>query len=260
MKKPNYKSEGNTELLRYFTQFPNIIDELGLDPYEFRLLLHYYRVGECWEGVRATAKKCSMSVGKVASVRMELKNKSLITIEPYGPDGVIIKLVDKTRENVAFFDRSPDGQGVHDMNGVFTESDATRSRGEHKNTNSKNTQLRIQDDTPAIVLSHFNAIRTQYGFRGEIHITDQRIKMITALSKKFKFTLPDFVKVITHKFEKWNADPKMRDYLTPETLFRPSNFPKYLEEVTALPDKDWTSQRPAVTETSVSVSQKQWPA
>lgn len=36
--------------------------------------------------------------------------------------------------------------------------------------------------------------------------------------------------VIGHMTDKWGRDDKMRDYLTPQTLFRPSNFPKYLAE------------------------------
>lgn len=36
--------------------------------------------------------------------------------------------------------------------------------------------------------------------------------------------------VIDKKCAKWRDDPKMRDYLRPSTLFRPSNFDAYLNE------------------------------
>ncbi|GAF99333.1 unnamed protein product, partial [marine sediment metagenome] len=37
----------------YFTMMPNIIDDMGLDPYAFRLYVHLRRVagenGACWQ-------------------------------------------------------------------------------------------------------------------------------------------------------------------------------------------------------------------
>lgn len=45
------------------------------------------------------------------------------------------------------------------------------------------------------------------------------------------FTLEDFKHVIKIKSEQWRNDPQMNKYLCPETLFRPSNFEKYLNEV-----------------------------
>ncbi len=45
------------------------------------------------------------------------------------------------------------------------------------------------------------------------------------------YNIDDFKFVIKNRFEKWKDDPKMREYITPDTLFRPSNFPKYLNQV-----------------------------
>ena len=41
-------------------------------------------------------------------------------------------------------------------------------------------------------------------------------------------TVDDFKAVITFKHKEWANDPKMRQYLCPDTLFRPSHFEKYL--------------------------------
>lgn len=38
-----------------FTEQLRLIDDADLTPYQFRLLLHYWRVGRCWESVRTTA-------------------------------------------------------------------------------------------------------------------------------------------------------------------------------------------------------------
>lgn len=46
------------------------------------------------------------------------------------------------------------------------------------------------------------------------------------------FTLDDLLSVVKFKTSTWKDDEKMRQYLTPVTLFRKSNFERYLEEVT----------------------------
>lgn len=99
------KIEGGSYLGKYFTQFPNIIDEANLDPFEFRVLIHYYRVGDCWEGVRTTARKCRMSMGKISQIRKSLEDKGFITInDSSNGGGVTIRVVNKARENVIAFD------------------------------------------------------------------------------------------------------------------------------------------------------------
>lgn len=45
------------------------------------------------------------------------------------------------------------------------------------------------------------------------------------------FTIADFKHVIDVKSEQWRNDAQMNKYLCPETLFRPSHFEKYLNEV-----------------------------
>ncbi len=42
--------------------------------------------------------------------------------------------------------------------------------------------------------------------------------------------LEDFKIVIKKKSDQWKGDPKMDAYLTPQTLFRASNFERYLNE------------------------------
>lgn len=47
-------------------------------------------------------------------------------------------------------------------------------------------------------------------------------------------TVEDFYQVIDTKCVQWLDDPKMSKYLRPQTLFRPGNFDKYLNEPTPL--------------------------
>ncbi len=149
MRKQNDVVENGDYLGRYFTQFPNLIDDSDLTPHEFRLLIHYYRVGRggCWEGVRTTAKKCKMSVGKVSDVRQSLVQKGFIHLKKKDDGSVHIHVVNKAAENISKYDgeggRSPhEHDHVQGANEVFMDIAAESSGDEPKNTPIKNTPLR----------------------------------------------------------------------------------------------------------------------
>ena len=69
---------------KYWIQIPNLIDDLDLDPYEFRLYVHLKRVagdnGKCWQSTATLAECCKMSTGKVSEVKASLAKKKLIII------------------------------------------------------------------------------------------------------------------------------------------------------------------------------------
>ncbi|GEM_PF-4818319 len=69
-----------SDLRKWRIELPNLYDDADLTPYEFRLLVHYKRVGNCWEGTRRTAAKCHMSIGQVVASRKSLATKRLIRI------------------------------------------------------------------------------------------------------------------------------------------------------------------------------------
>ena len=52
------------------------------------------------------------------------------------------------------------------------------------------------------------------------------------------YTLEDFKTVIDKKFDKWNNDVKMKEFLRPETLFS-TKFDRYLNEETESNQKSW---------------------
>jgi uncharacterized phage protein (TIGR02220 family) len=91
------------------------------------------------------------------------------------------------------------------------------------------------------VYKYFILIRQRCNFKGEIKINPARHKLVIG-RKKDGATLEDFKAVINFKFHQWCNDAKMREHLTPETLFRPSNFFKYLEGSRNQPSPDWTDQ------------------
>jgi DNA-binding MarR family transcriptional regulator len=90
-------------LRKYRTEIPNLVDDAGLDPYEFRLLVHYKRVGRCTEGTLTTAKKCCMSTGTVSRVRQSLADKKWITLQRSAMGGnqfrYVVTVIDRWEEN-----------------------------------------------------------------------------------------------------------------------------------------------------------------
>lgn len=149
----------NEDKREWFTMMPNIIDESDLDPHEFRLLIHYYRVGNCWEGTRTTAKKCQMSMGTVSKKRRSLAVKGWIVLqepdEEKPNDTITITIVDKWSENLAYFHslkderRSSGEHPVHQVNTPRSLNEHPRSSGERKNTNIKNNNSKNTKDIAA---------------------------------------------------------------------------------------------------------------
>jgi len=69
---------------KYFLILPNIVDDMGLSPYAFRLYARIKRrAGEnglCFENSKHLAEGCNMSAGSVSKAKRELIEAGLITI------------------------------------------------------------------------------------------------------------------------------------------------------------------------------------
>src|SRR5262245_56793728 len=95
---PTEEIQEHSDLRRYRTEIPNIVDDLGLTQTAFRLYGHYKRVagpsGICFESVRTIVAKCRMSIGSVVNAREELSRNrdelggnSLITVSRHSANG-----------------------------------------------------------------------------------------------------------------------------------------------------------------------------
>lgn len=101
-----------SDLRKYRTELPNLYDDAGLDPYQFRLLAHYVRVGNCYESVRTTARKCGMSPAQVCTKRKELAEVGFIVVTDNDYGTFNIEIVDKWTENFTKYSKP----GVHHRN------------------------------------------------------------------------------------------------------------------------------------------------
>ena len=103
----------STDLRKYRTELPNLYDDAGLDVYAFRLLAHYVRVGNCYESVRTTAKKCNMSHPTVIRARDTLAAKGFIQVQDQEKfDTLRIEVVNMWSENFSRYDKSEVDQVV----------------------------------------------------------------------------------------------------------------------------------------------------
>lgn len=107
-----------TDEKKYRTEVPNIIDDLGLDPHERALYVHYKRScggNDCeWiESVRITGQRTKMSHTRAASARASLVERGLIQLIPKGNDGTAVKIVNIWELNTLFYqdDDRPDIDG-----------------------------------------------------------------------------------------------------------------------------------------------------
>src|SRR5687767_7272558 len=93
---------------RYRTEIPNLIDDMGLSVYAFRLYVALKRVagdhGRCFLSARQLAQKCQMSAGAISKAKGELVAAGLIQIERekrHGRDHITI--IDLWGANYAHF-------------------------------------------------------------------------------------------------------------------------------------------------------------
>lgn len=79
-----YQITDRGDLRKYRTEIPNIVDDLGLSVYAFRLYVHLKRVagesGKCWQSTDTLAKSCCISKGMISKAKDELVSKRLIEI------------------------------------------------------------------------------------------------------------------------------------------------------------------------------------
>ena len=152
-----------------FVEMLRAIDDAGLDPYEFRLWVHIWRVGVSWESLRTIAQKCNMSVGKAQQARKSLCDKNLLTYrEQRGRLGLaaiisetVVYVHDMNSDvhhmntnvhhmNTNVHDMNTD---VHHMNGSVHHMNAILSKQHEVNNSKRNNKKQQQQPARANVIA-----------------------------------------------------------------------------------------------------------
>ncbi len=118
-----------------------------------------------------------------------------------------------------------------------TNNKQTTNKQQQLNKNNKNNKKNIESVAKRDAIVEYLNEKTGKHFK---KTTGETIKHINARFDE-GYTVDDFKKVIDMKTEEWGRDKKMCKYLRPDTLFRPSNFESYVNEVGSSSDEmdDW---------------------
>lgn len=130
------------DLRKYRTELPNLIDDMNLSVYAYRLYGHFKRVcgangGMCRQGTRTISQHCGMSMGAVSKAKEELHKAGLISIVSHDRSTRLsdeITMVDVWPENFQVYSSKGKGtlqQRVSAATCSLREQ-GIRSQGEHK--------------------------------------------------------------------------------------------------------------------------------
>lgn len=145
---------------KYRIEIPNIVDDMDLSVYAFRLYAHIKRVagedGQCWQGSKTLATACKMSVGKVSAAKNELVDAGLIVVVPgewnKGKSDEM-RVVDIWRKNLETFSQNEKTFSPHEkVEGktaeTFSPHESTFSPHEPKKEPIKKEQIIISEVEP----------------------------------------------------------------------------------------------------------------
>jgi DNA-binding MarR family transcriptional regulator len=122
-----------------------LIDEAGLDPYEFRLLAHIARRGSCFASLSTTAEICRMSVRKTQYALKSLCEKGLVVKTSRQSRTNIFKLAPDLLEKLAGEEQT--------LSGTDPDADVKSARtghtlselDPHQDTRADNSELTLSD-------------------------------------------------------------------------------------------------------------------
>ena len=144
-----------SDLRKYYSQIPHLIDDADMSVYAYRLYGHIKRVvgqtGECNQSTTTLARHCHMAMGSIKKAKEELAALGFIKIVvkkgKHGEfDQHIITITDVWAENMAKYSTcSPHEQehSPHEQDRSRSEQD--RSPGELKNKDIKNKEVKNKE-------------------------------------------------------------------------------------------------------------------
>lgn len=127
-------------------------------------------------------------------------------------------------ENYNKYQLSGSGECTSDCTSDYTSectSDSTQKKKGKKGKKGKN----IYSAEIEKIVAHLNEVAHRH-FQADTETTAKPIRG----RLREGYTVDDCIRVIDVKTQEWLNDRKMREYLQPETLFRKSNFERYVKQ------------------------------
>ena len=208
----------------YRTELPNIIDDMDLSVYAFRLYAHLKRragdTGECWEGTRKLAETCKMSIGQVSKAKQELKDRGLILITQRktasGP-GDEIAIIDiwplnfETFNKRSLYERSVNGS-VHTVNAsdeIVVQNGSSVHTVNTKRSYSEREEEPMEEEPPPPPTPHVEPIAGGGGGEQIFPQDPEQPQTLTAAQEKTKAAGPGRNGIVYTDTEKWLASEGM---------------------------------------------------
>lgn len=161
----NFQIQENKPDHHYRTEIPNIVFEMGLDPFQLSVYCNLKRIagdgGNCWCSTKTLSKICGMGETKLKECIKFLSSLPIPLIKiiprkkPDGsPDSNIILITDVWKENGSYFrnnksKKSDIGESLDD-GGVGRHTTGGGSPHDHKEEPSKKERVVVVGDTPPL--------------------------------------------------------------------------------------------------------------
>lgn len=173
------------DLKKWRTEIPNLYDDIVRDPYCFRLLVHYVRVGVTWENTETTAQKCGMSTGQVVKCREKLEHTyHLVSLgwhkNKNSKPSRLVKVLDIWEQNFRHFSKKKRESSRGELSG------RVNSPGERQSSPGTIKERTNEERTREYVRKAHSAVRSQDGYRRkrEPHFQGTFIDRVKALKDK----------------------------------------------------------------------------
>lgn len=107
------------------------------------------------------------------------------------------------------------------------------SEGEQQEVFSESVKVDFKREQAVRIINFLSGKRVKFGLsKKPLALTSQRINMVKSRLNETNFD--DAHNVVRTRFIVWGNDDKFKQYLTIETLFRPSKYHKYVDEIEAI--------------------------
>lgn len=163
-------------------------------------------------GLERMAEEINLSINTIRKSLKHLEDKSYIKIT-------------KEKQKHGYFLNNYHIYDPHNNKPDNVTNIKENTKKELPQQDSPNRNVDIMENEYEYIISYFNE-RANKSFKS----TSKKTRELINGRLKEGYTLEDFKYVIDVKTEQWLNNEKMDKHLAPITLFRPSNFEKYLNE------------------------------
>jgi len=212
---------------KYRHELPNIVDEMGLDPYEYRVYGHYKRIagdsGDCFRSNTRLAKECGMGLTKFKQVKARLAEpfevlggKPLIEVtsrmtDKGDPDTDWVTIIDIWPDNMRYISEKYNTGGSPRDRGVGRHATGGGSPRDHKEEPFKKNPLKNNNNKEEeLLLSSLDELELEEAYKRELikgHADKIPLLIKRVLRWKDRSSDTKACGIILRSWETWDDTP-----------------------------------------------------